>query len=96
MAPIWRHRDDVAWTEGVDRVVVLDLRRPTEPGPMAFEGSAATIWTALDGVRDTDAVIAFVAETYELEPAVVDAEVRSFLVDLKGRDLIEDATAEAD
>jgi hypothetical protein len=91
MAPIWQHRDDVAWTDGVDRVVVLDLRRPTEPGPMAFEGSAAAIWTAIDGTRDTDQVITAVAEVYEIDPTVVAAEVRTFISDLVARDLIAEA-----
>ena len=94
---VWRHRDDVAWTPGNDRVVVLDLRRPNEPGPMALEGTAGTIWQSIDGVRTVEQVVAAVAESYGLEAHQVERDVAAFVDELVGRDLlqrVEHASAE--
>lgn len=44
--PVWRIRDDVAWHDSGDRVVVLSLAAP-DAATLVLEGSAALIWRAL-------------------------------------------------
>jgi hypothetical protein len=83
----WSHAPDVAYVEEEDRVVLVDLRHPADP-PQILNGSAATIWLAIDGQRDDEAVIDHVAEAYGVERVEVAEQVRSFLADLDARGLL--------
>jgi hypothetical protein len=84
---VWSHSSDVAYVEEEDRVVLVDLTRPADP-PQIFNGSAATIWLAVDGQRDEDAVVAHVAQAYGVEGVEVAVEVRTFLGELDARGLL--------
>ena len=44
--PVWRIRDDVAWTDDGHRIAVLSLATPDAPAYI-LEGSAADIWRVL-------------------------------------------------
>ncbi|QKJ20306.1 PqqD family protein [Microbacterium hominis] len=78
-SPLWRIRDDVAWTGSGERVVALALADPAA-APVALEGSAAIIWTALaDSACDADTLIQRVAERADVETADVADDVRGFL-----------------
>ncbi len=85
-----RPRADLAQVAGPGRVALVDLRNPGE-APVILQGSAAVVWTMLDGARDLDAVVAAVAAEYGVAPAEVEAGVRSFVDDLIARGLVATA-----
>ena len=85
---LWRIHDDVAWTGESSRVVVLALANPAA-SPLALEGSAALIWTALAaGPGCSDTITARVAEAAEVDGAAIRADVESFLATLRDQDLV--------
>ncbi len=91
VAPIpalWRIHDDVAWTGESPRVVVLALANPAA-SPLALEGSAALIWTALAaGPGRSDDIVARVAEAAAVDHDTVRPDVESFLGTLRDQDLV--------
>ena len=88
---VWRRKDDVAFVDsGPERSAVLDLDRLDQP-PYILNGSSAVIWQLVDGRRDRDAIVAAVAEFYEVEPMTVEQAVAEFLADLEGRGLVVQA-----
>jgi hypothetical protein len=52
-------------------------------------GVAADIWRAVVKHGDLDDVVVSLSETYEVDPAILQADVRDFLEDLSARDLLE-------
>lgn len=88
--PIWRIRDDVAWHDSGDRIVVLSLARP-DAAAHVLEGSAALIWRALAGGGTT----ATIAETAAGMPAddSIRLDVAQFLDDLGGRGFVAAAVS---
>ena len=85
---VWRRAGRVAVVESTDRVALLNLDRPAEP-PRILEGSAATIWWAVDGERATAEVVRSVASSFGLEPAEVEADVVAFVGSLAAVGLLE-------
>lgn len=85
---LWRIHDDVAWTGEAPRVVVLALANPAA-SPLALEGSAALIWSALAaGPGCSDDIVARVAESAEVDGAAIRDDVESFLGSLRDQDLV--------
>lgn len=89
--PVWAYGADVAYVMSADRVVVLDLTLP-EDEPRILSESGSTIWRAIDGVRDEDAVAKYVADEYGLATADIESDVRAFLSELAHLSLIRPAT----
>ncbi|MEV4687244.1 PqqD family peptide modification chaperone [Microbacterium sp. LWH3-1.2] len=86
--PLWRIHDDVAWTGESPRVVVLALANPAA-SPLALEGSAALIWTALAaGPGCSDTIVSRVAEAAEVDGDAIRPDVESFLGTLRDQDLV--------
>jgi len=83
----WRHADHAAYVESPERVVVLDLDDPGHP-PYVFEGTAAVVWSCLDGRRTEAEVVADLAAAFEVEEAVVAADVRQFVDRLRELGLV--------
>jgi hypothetical protein len=75
---VWRRATETAYVESPGRVVVLDLDRPDLP-PYVFEGSAAQIWTGIDGIRSEARITADLADAFEAPVDVVSADVRQFV-----------------
>lgn len=84
-----RRKAEIAYveSESEQRVTVLDLDRPAEP-PLVLTGSCAVIWTAVDGERGVDEIVALVAEEYGVGADVVGRDVRAFLEDLVARGVL--------
>lgn len=81
--PTWSVRDDVAWHDSGDRVLVLSLAQP-DAVVEDLQGSAALIWRALgDGHVTTDEVVHRVASRAGMEAEVVRVDVETFLLDLE-------------
>lgn len=89
--PSWRLRDDIAVTGGGHRFVVMSLSMASEPVPIALEGSAATIWSALADSRGitTSRLTEVVAEQVGLPEEQVAADIRAFLSTLETAELAE-------
>jgi len=87
VSPIWRHKEEIAVVSGDNRAVVLDLDR-LDLLPVVLTDTAAAIWQAVDGERDDEAVIAQVAEEFEIDADEVREQILAFLEDLAARDLI--------
>lgn len=85
---LWRIHDDVAWTGESPRVVVLALANPAA-SPLALEGSAALIWSALAaGPGCSDDIVSRVAESAEVDGAAIRDDVESFLETLRDQELV--------
>jgi Coenzyme PQQ synthesis protein D (PqqD) len=78
---VWRRAVSAAYVESEGRVVVLDLDRPELP-PYVFEGSAADVWTRVDGVRSEADIATGLAEAYGAPVEVVASDVRQFVARL--------------
>ena len=84
---VWRHAESAAYVESGERVVVVDLDHPDRP-PYVFEGTAAQVWTCVDGERDEARIVSDLAEAYDVPAEVVGADVRLFVDRLEGLGLI--------
>ena len=87
MSTPWRIKPEVAWTDQDDRIAVLDLDRLSEP-PVIFTDSGGDIWRAIDGERNEDSIVSFVAQQYDVTPTEIRQQVLVFLADLAERHLI--------
>lgn len=83
--------DDVAWTQGTQRVVALHLARP-DAAPVVLEGTAAFVWEeiALEGPADLEALVAGLAQAFEAPAEVIRGDVEELVAVLRARALIED------
>jgi hypothetical protein len=86
-AIVWRAAEHTAYVESPERVVVLDLDH-LDLAPYVFEGSAAVIWTCLDGDRTESEIVSDLAEAYEVEASVVAPDVRQFVDRLRDLGLV--------
>jgi hypothetical protein len=83
----WAISAEAAFVDDGRRVVVLSLTDPAACRPYVLEDTAAVIWRAVDGSRETE-IIQIVATAYEMERADVADDVRSFLQQLVAGDLL--------
>ena len=83
---IWQQHDDVAYVSNEHRVCLLDLTR-LDQLPVILEGSALAVYDAVDGTRDTDAVIAHLTAAFPHVHGLAD-QVRDCLDDLATTGLI--------
>lgn len=87
--PHWRVADEVAWTSSDQRAVVLVVK-DEDASPIALEGSALSVWTALTehgpiGERD---LIAKLADEFEIDPDLIGTDVRDLLANLGRRSAV--------
>jgi hypothetical protein len=75
---VLRHKYALAAVSSEGRVAILDLDDLAEP-PRILEGTAAAIWSAVDGARTTSLLVAAVAEEFGLTAAEVRTDVVEFL-----------------
>ncbi|QQN72906.1 PqqD family protein [Croceicoccus sp. YJ47] len=54
----------------------------------SLRDSGLAIWTAIDGVRDRDAIVTVVADDYDVAPGDVEADVLAFINSLTDAGLI--------
>ena len=85
---IWRRSADVAFVDSPGRVAMLDLRELAK-APVILEETAAAIWSAVDGMRDEEAIVGEVAQQYRVEPTEVAEQVARLLTQLASMNLIE-------
>lgn len=78
---LWRHGEHVAYVDSGERVVLLDLSRQ-EDEPRILSPSASAVWRCIDGIRTDEAIVAAVADQYELAPEAIENDVLSFLTEL--------------
>ena len=84
---VWRRGEHAAYVDSGERVVVVDLDHLDLP-PYVFEGSAAVVWTCLDGDRTESEIVSDLAEAYQVEAAVVAVDVRQFVDRLRTLGLV--------
>jgi len=84
---VWRHATGTAYVESPERVVVVDLDHLDLP-PYVFEGSAAEVWTCVDGARSEAEIVTDLADAYDVPPETVAPDVRQFVDRLRGLGLI--------
>ncbi len=89
--PVWRIREDVAFTGEGERYVALALSDLMNPTPLALQGTAATIWAALAKAREITAtsLVETIADSLGLTPTDVDHDVREFLTTLQAQLLVD-------
>ena len=94
MARIWRRGSRVAEivSDDGERAAVLNVDTTR---PLVLTGSAARIWSLVDGRRTDDQIRAELGSEYGADPgtpllAEIDREVARFLADLAARGLIEE------
>jgi hypothetical protein len=75
---VWRHAGATAYVESPERVVVVDLDHPGLP-PYVFEGTAAHLWSCLDGERTESEIVTDLAAAYDVPVEVVTPDVRQFV-----------------
>ncbi|WP_424936258.1 MULTISPECIES: PqqD family protein [Bacteria] len=83
--------DDVAWTQGAQRVVALNLVRP-DAQPVVLEGTAAFVWEeiAVEAPSDLDALVTGVAQVFEVSADLIRGDVEQLVAVLRTRALIEE------
>lgn len=91
-APVWRRSPALAAIEGPSRVVLLHLDHVDVPARI-LEDTAALIWHAIDGLRDSAAIASAVAAAFEVDGAAVQGHVEQFLDDLRAAELVEALTS---
>ena len=85
--PIWRRADDLAFVASPDRAVLMLLRQLQRP-PLILNGTAAAIWSAVDGARTTDDVIDEVAALLAVDSLEIHDDVAGFLGTLQDEGLV--------
>lgn len=84
---VWRHNPAVARVDSPHRAVLLNLDHLTQP-PVALDGVARLVYDSLDGVRDTDEVIAMLQEQFPFAARIGD-DVRACLESFADVGIIE-------
>lgn len=84
---VWRRATHAAYVESGERVVVLDLDHLDHP-PYVFEGSAAQVWSSVDGDRNEAEIVADLAEAFDAPADVVAHDVRTFIDQLRDLGLV--------
>lgn len=85
MKPVIKLPERFVETE-VDQELVL--MRLADGDFFSLEGTARSIWLAIDGLRDRERIIAAVADEFEAQPDSVRADVTAFLDELGEAGLI--------
>ena len=80
-------RDDVAWVDGGERVVVVRLGDLGAP-PVILSQSAAEIWRLLADTSDTRELTALVALGYDVPRDLVEGDVLSWLAEAEIRGIV--------
>ncbi|SFB87105.1 Coenzyme PQQ synthesis protein D (PqqD) [Nocardioides terrae] len=81
------HRPGVAFVDGEERAVLLDLDRLARP-PVVLEGSGQLMWGRLATPLTVDALVEDVADHYGETVETVRPAVLAFVADLLERDLL--------
>lgn len=89
---VWTQSPTIAQVPSQGRVAMIDLDRLGDP-PMVLEGTAASIWAAIDGHRSVAQVVDVVAAEYALPAEDIRADVEAFVADLAARGLVRPAGA---
>ena len=74
----WRRQADLAVVSSRERVAIVKLTSPAEP-PRILDGTAAAIWSEVDGGRSAEAIVAALVERFHGDPDVIADEVNRFL-----------------
>jgi hypothetical protein len=88
VAPVWRRSSALAAVESPSRVVLLHLDHVDVPARI-LEDTGAVIWYAIDGLRDSDAIVSAVAAAFDIDEASIHDQVEQFLDDLRAAELVE-------
>jgi hypothetical protein len=80
----WRRREDVVNRTVVDGVLVLG---PTGAEPVTLEGTALTVWQALEEPRSLDDLVRILSEQFSPAPSL-GSDVAGLLVELEAAGLI--------
>lgn len=87
--PVWRRNGLVAevFGEGGERVALLNLRASR---PVVLRGSAALIWSLIEGARSERDILADLREEYGTEaPPDLELQLAAFLRQLAEQGLVE-------
>jgi hypothetical protein len=78
--------EGLEWRAVDGEMVVLDV---VDSVYLASNRAGALLWNALAGGTTRDALVALIVETYDVTPAVAEADVDRFLAQLSDRGLLE-------
>jgi hypothetical protein len=84
---VWRRAPSTAYVDTTDRAVILDLDH-LDRVPYVFVGSAAQIWSCVDGDRTEAEIVTDLAEAFEAPEDVVAQDVSGFLGELRSLGLV--------
>lgn len=87
-APVWRRSPALAAIEAPSRVVLLHLDHIDVPARI-LEDTSAVIWHAIDGLRDSAAIVSAVADRFGIDEDIIRDQVARFLDDLRAAELVE-------
>ena len=82
IAPLMKQAGRFSETTVDGEVVLLNL---DDGAFFSLTGTAAEIWSLIDGARNREAVIAELAARHNADPAAVTADLDPFLADLQAR-----------
>jgi len=85
MTAIVKNTGNFVETEIDDEIVLMRL---SDGDFFSLEGTALTIWQAIDGLRDAAALTAFLAETFDAPAEAIRADVDRFVADLAAAGLL--------
>ncbi len=85
----WQPAPHAGWVRETDRIAVVDRQ---EGKVFYFNGTGAEMWEALCKKITVAEITALLADRYQAPLKKIEADVRSFIADLRSRDLIEHAS----
>jgi pyrroloquinoline quinone biosynthesis protein D len=81
-----KHSPDLAWRALGEFTAIIQLGSDRLFHELDEVGSA--VWSRCDGSRTEEEIIASVGEEFDVDPATIGADVRSFLKELSGLGLL--------
>lgn len=76
----WVRADPVVWRRSLDQVVLLP---PAAGEPMALSGAAVAAWELLAQPQPLAALVATLAELYDVRPEAIEPDVAALLTRLR-------------
>ncbi len=85
----WQPAPHIAWTRQDDRVAVVDNQ---EGKVYYFNGTGAEMWESLCKKITAAEIAALIADRYQSPLKTIQRDTLSFIAQLRGQDLIENAS----
>jgi hypothetical protein len=88
---VFAHRGEFALRQVGSESILVPIRNHVGEldSVYVFTSVAARIWALFDGIRDVDSIVTIVCSEYDVEEAVVRADLEELLTSLTSADLVE-------